>query len=146
MKNFDTLFEETKELNDRRLKAFLLLKENFNSIILPEFAKVLIACDYKIAFFRADNKIFSEDMFKYENYEYGTGDIEYCFGITKDGKIFSASHEYDGVYYKNTLLDDELSEIKNVGILELIRMIKSRTDKYNQKLLKDAEKAEELMK
>lgn len=147
MKNFDELFGETKELNDRRLKAFNLLKAKFNDEILPEFAKVLKACDYKIAFFSAYNKIFAEDMFEYEDLESEGSPLQYSFGITKDGEIFSASYEYDGYNSEWELLkDDELKTINNIGVIELARSVKSRTEKYNNKLFQDAVKAEELMK
>jgi len=142
MKNFNELFEEAKELSDRRLKAFDILKEKFTIEILPEFAKVLNACDYETAFFNANNKVFSEDMFEFEDHE--TDTIDFCFGITKDGEIFSARHEYDGYRYKWELLDNGLESIRNVGVIELVNLVRSRTEKYNLKLFNDAVKAEKL--
>ena len=84
MKNFNELFEEAKQLKDRRLKLFSELKRKFTNEILPEFAKIMGYCGYKESYFKADNKIFEGIMGEINCEAYtGYDGTQYCFTITK---------------------------------------------------------------
>lgn len=141
MKNFNELFEEAKGLNDRRKKAFSDLKNKFNSEILPEFAKVLDMCDYSVCYFHSNIKIFAENMSEYVDYGSEGYQLSFCFGITKDGEIKNINYEPDRCTYDYND-EDGLKEIRNVGILELVRLVNSRLEKYTEKMHKNSVKAE----
>lgn len=144
MKNFNELFQESSELSDKRNKLFNELKKKFSSEILPEFAELLKKCDYKSCYFKLNTKVFSEEMIKFVDPE--TDDVQFGIEITNEGKIFSTKIKFVGYGYEFEASENEMKEIRNIGILELIREVNSRTEKYNKKLFDDCAKAESYLK
>lgn len=148
MKTFDELFQEAAQISDRRSKVLNQLIEQVKTDILPAFCKACDGYDLNKVYIKTDHKAYSDS-------DRQSDERDYFFGVcidVQDETISDARFDcYDEKWFVPLPQGWKGEQIKGatflrVGIVEFVKALNSRLEKYNTKYSARLQEAEKLLK